>query len=282
MPRNQSLPELIEAYRDRRWHRDADDRVEDAVSAEKFIERVGFCSALTDSRRPGPSLYIAVCGRRDAHTPRNVQKDPETGLAWEIKDEVMRRGRVYYGKLLRGRSTFVCRRLLPSFYALWGVPRKRESVVLSPNAQKALRVLRREWEMSSGDLRKASRIDKRSDFNRAIDELQRTLRVIPVAVVSKPTFTYIWALTEIRFQEELRVVVSRDQALKNIAAAYLLGAGMTLQGELASVTGLSRPDAGAGNWALVDEGLALREAPGVYRWRDLPGSSLVAINDSRS
>jgi hypothetical protein len=28
---------------------------------------------LTDSRRPGPSLYVAVCGRRDAHMPRNVQ-----------------------------------------------------------------------------------------------------------------------------------------------------------------------------------------------------------------
>ena len=48
---------------------------------------------MTDCRRPGPSLYIAVCGRRDAHMPRNVQKDPECSLTWTIKDEVIRKGR---------------------------------------------------------------------------------------------------------------------------------------------------------------------------------------------
>ena len=70
------LPEEIEVFRDRMWRRDPENRVEDAHSAERFIEDVGFCEALTDSRRPGPSLYVAVCGRRDAHMPRNVQKDP--------------------------------------------------------------------------------------------------------------------------------------------------------------------------------------------------------------
>jgi hypothetical protein len=39
-----------------------------------FVERVGFAACLSDCRRPGPSLYIAVCGRRDAVMPRNVQK----------------------------------------------------------------------------------------------------------------------------------------------------------------------------------------------------------------
>ena len=48
--------------------------------AERFIEQVGFAACLTDSRRPGPSLYVAVCGRRDAVMPRNVQKDPEASL----------------------------------------------------------------------------------------------------------------------------------------------------------------------------------------------------------
>jgi hypothetical protein len=63
---------------------------------------VGFANTLTDTRRAGPSLYIAVCGRRDVSLPRNVQKDEETGLAWHLKDEVMRRGRVYLRET-RGR-----------------------------------------------------------------------------------------------------------------------------------------------------------------------------------
>ena len=40
---------------------------------------------------------------------------------------------------------------------------------------------------------------------------------------------------------------------------------MTIPGELARVTGLSRPEAGLGNRALVAEGYATMLAPGVYR-----------------
>jgi hypothetical protein len=207
--------------------------------------------------------------------PRNVQKDPESALAWTIKDDIMRRGRVYYGKLLRGRATFVTRRALPYFNALWGVPRHEETKLLSPAARAVLRVLRKEWEMGSRELREASRIDNRVDFNRALDELQKTLKVIPTEVIYKPTFTYIWSVTESRFHDELQMVVDREAALTEIARAYLSAAGMTLRGELTSVTGLSRPDTGSAHWSLVDDGDALRLAPGVYRWRDIPESLFV-------
>lgn len=259
------VPEDIESYRDRTWCRDPELRVEQALAAEKFIDRVGFCAALTDSRRPGPSLYIAVCGRRDAHTPRNVQKDPETSLAWTIKDEIVRRGRLYYGKLRGNRSIFIARKLVPHFNALSGLTRKQEPSLLSQPAQNILKVLRQEWEMATRDLRSASGVKERSVFTKAIDELQRVFKVIPGEIVYVPKFTYIWTLTESRFQDELATVVSREEALKEIARVYLAGAGMTLRGELARVTGLSNPDAGIGNWALVDEGFATRVAPGVYR-----------------
>jgi hypothetical protein len=269
MLRQHELPELIEVYRDRVWHREAENRIEDAASAERFIHRVGFCSAMTDCRRPGPSLYIGVCGRRDAYMPRNVQKDPESRLTWFIKDDLMRRGRVFYAKLKRGRLTFISPRMLPYFHALWGVPLAKEVEVLSDDARSVLRVLRREWEMGTRDLRLASRIDERGRFNRAIDDLQKTFKVIPGDVIYKPTFSYIWSLAESRFHDELALRVSREEGLKEIARAYLIGAGMTLRGELASVTGVSRSEAGSGNWALVDEGVALRLDPGVYRWREL-------------
>src|ERR1051325_10381864 len=263
MPFNQ-LPEVIEAYRDRTWCRDPELRIEDAPAAEAFIERVGFCAALTDSRRPGPSLYIAVCGRRDAHMPRNVQKDPEARLTWYIKDELVRRGRVYYGKLRGNRSIFVARRLLPAFHALIRVHRRATAPELSDEARRVMKALRKEWEMASRDLREASGVKDRSSFNKAIDELQKALKVIPSEIVYDPIFTYIWSLSEARFQDELQKKISSDQAITEIARTYLQSAGMTLRGELAKVTGLSNPDAGAGNWALVDEGFANRLAPGVY------------------
>jgi hypothetical protein len=113
------LPEQIELHRDRMWRRDEDRRVESAIAAERFIEDVGFANTLTDARRAGPSLYIAVCGRRDVSLPRNVQKDEETRVTWYLKDEVMRRSRVYYAKLAGGRSMFVAPRLISHFAAIW-------------------------------------------------------------------------------------------------------------------------------------------------------------------
>ena len=262
------LPEEIEVHRDRTWCREPELRIEEPLAAERFIDRVGFCSALTDSRRPGPSLYIAVCGRRDAHTPRNVQKDAETSLAWTIKDEVVRRGRVYYGKLRGSRSIFITRRLVPHFNTLSGLTRSQEAAVLSQPAQDILKVLRKEWEMSTGDLRASSGVKERRAFTKAIDELQRVFKVIPGEIIYEPKFTYIWTVTESRFAHELASSVSREEALKEIARAYLAGAGMTWRGELARVTGFSNPHAGIGNWALVDEGFALRVAPGVYCLKD--------------
>jgi hypothetical protein len=52
---------------------------------------------------------IAVCGRRDVSLSRSIQKRRQKNprLTWYLKDEVMRRGRVYYAKLAGGRSMFV-------------------------------------------------------------------------------------------------------------------------------------------------------------------------------
>ena len=259
-----SIPAEIDDYRDARWCREATRQVETVVDAERFIEQVGFTACLTDSRRPGPSLYVAVCGRRDAVLPRNVQKDPETSLTWTLKDQVIRRGRMYYAKLARGKTMFLAPRMIPYFHAVWGVRRSEEAQRLSRNARAVLKVLRHEWEMSSGDLRTESGIRDRRAFTAAIDELQAAMIVVPSEIVYQP-FTYIWTLAVGRFPDGLRRRVGRDTALREIARGFLAGAGMTVPGELARVTGLSRPDAGRGNRALVAEGYASSPAAGVYR-----------------
>jgi hypothetical protein len=257
------LPEQIELHRDRRWRRDEDLRVESAASAERFIEDVGFANTLTDARRAGPSLYIAVCGRRDVSLPRNVQKNEETRLTWYLKDEVMRRGRVYYAKLAGGRSMFVAPRLISHFAAVWMPRRKEESLVLSVPAQRVLKVLRREHELATADLRAESRVTERPAFTRALDELQRHMKVIPQDVIYQP-FSYIWIPAEDRFPTELRKLIRRKTALREIARAYLAGAGMSVLGETARASGLSRVEAGVGNHQLVDERYAIRVRQGIY------------------
>jgi hypothetical protein len=258
-----SLPEQIELHRDRMWRREEELRVEGALDAERFIEDVGFANTLTDTRRAGPSLYIAVCGRRDVSLPRNVQKDEETRLTWYLKDEIMRRGRVYYAKLAGGRSMFVAPRLISSFAAVWMPQKKDEPRTLSKAAQRVLKVLRREHELATADLRAESGVTERAAFTRALDELQRQLKVIPQDVIYQP-FSYIWGLAEDRFPAELRKRATRKTALREIARAYLTGAGMTLLGETARASGLNRVEAGLGNHQLVDEGYAVRVSRGVY------------------
>jgi hypothetical protein len=264
MKRGPEVSADAEEFRDERWHRDATRQLETAFDAERFVERVGFAACMTDSRRPGPSLYVAVCGRRDAVMPRNVQKDPESSHTWLLKDDLVRRGKVYYGKLAGARAMFVAPRLIPYFQSVWGVPRADEARRLSRPARAILRVLRREWEMATADLREDAGIADRATFTRALDELQAAMLVVPSAVYYQPKFTYVWTLAVGRFPGELRRRVRREIALREIARAFLSSAGMTVPGELARVTGLSRPDAGLGNRALVAEGFATMPARGVY------------------
>ena len=260
-----ALPESIDEHRDHWWRREVTRQIESVSAAERFIEEVGFAACMTDARRPGPSLYVAVCGRRDAVMPRNVQKDPESSQTWVLKDDLLARGNVYYAKLSRGKATFVAPRMIPYFNAIWGVKRSEEPRRLSQTARKIVHVLRREWEMATCDLREDAGVNDRTRFNRALDELQAAMLVVPSAVFYQPKFTYIWTLAVGRFPDALRKRVNRDVALREIARCFLAGAGMTVPGELARVTGLSRPDAGRGNRALVAEGYATMIEPGTYR-----------------
>ena len=196
--------------------------------------------------------------------PRNVQKDPEASQAWRLKDEIVRRGNVYYGKLAGARTLFIARRMIPYFHAVWGLRRAEEARRLSRPAQAILRVLRREWEMATSDLRQDAGIADRARFTRALDELQAAMLVIPSAVYYQPKFTYIWTLAVGRFPDELQRRVARATGLREIARCFLSGAGMTVPGELTRVTGIPRPDAGRGNRALIAEGFATMPSRGVY------------------
>jgi len=278
MRRKPELPEEIEEHRDECWRREGTRQVETAFDAERFIEQVGFAACLTDSRRPGPSLYVAVCGRRDAVMPRNVQKDPEASLTWVLKDEIVARGKVYYAKLARGKTMFLAPRMIPHFHAVWGMRRSEEPRRLSKNARAIVHVLRKEWEMSTADLRDESGVRDRKKFSVGLDELQAAMIVTPSQVFYQPKFTYIWTLAVGRFPDALRRRVNRETALREIARCFLVGAGMTIPGELARVTGLSRPEAGRGNRALVAEGYAAMPAPGTYHLA--ASRALCSSNDS--
>lgn len=259
------MPEEIEQYRDRKWHREGALQINTAEDVEAMVEDLGFCLGLTDARTDLPSIYVAVCGRRDAFVPRHVQKDPEASKAWVLKDEVIARGRVYYAKLVKGKSWFVAPRLIPAFNTIWGCSKKAEANALSTNAQRVLKVLRKEWEMATADLRAECGFKNKADLTKAIDELQKKMKVVPQEVVYVPKFTYIWTLAEARFPDELGTKPPREEAVREIARAYLKMCGQTQLGSLAGKFGFYRWEAGKANHELVDEGFAERLGTGIYR-----------------
>jgi hypothetical protein len=108
------------------------------------------------------------------------------------------------------------------------VRRSEEKRRLSRNAQVILRVLRKEWEMSTADLRDESAVKDRKAFTRGLDELQAAMIVVPSEVFYQPKFTYVWTLGVGRFPEALIRRVSRETALREIARCFLAGAGMTI------------------------------------------------------
>lgn len=263
------LSEGIEEYRDVLWRRSESTRIRTAEEAEALVNDLGFCLGLTDSRTDLPSLYIAVCGRRDVQSPRNVQKDEETSLAWVIKDEVMRRGKVFYSKLAKSRATFVARELVPFFHSIYRIPKSEEGQKLSPDANRVLGVLRTEWESSTADLRTDSGITDRKRLTKALNDLQKCMKVVPYEVIYKPRFTYLWTLAEERYPKEIAKEVTREAAVRELARVFLRALGMTRRADLAKALGIPRWEAGAANQALVEEGVASRIGIGVYCLRKL-------------
>ena len=100
-----------------------------------------------------------------------------------LKDEVIARGKVYYAKLIKGHSMFLSPAMIPIFNSIWGVSKKAEKDELSGNAKKVLKVLRKEWEMATSDLRAETGIKEKKDLTKAIDELQRRMKVVPQEVL---------------------------------------------------------------------------------------------------
>ena len=79
--------------------------------------------------------------------------------------------------------------------------------------------------MATSDLRDESRVRDRKAFNRAIDELQAAMLVIPSEVYYLPKFTYVWTLAVGRFPDGLRRRVRREVALCEIARSFSTARG---------------------------------------------------------
>jgi hypothetical protein len=173
-------------------------RVQTIEQARRFVNDVGFCFFWPIQGVELPNLFHAIAGRvRDVPNEHN---DPDISKCWGWKDQSLGQKRWYYGKLLHKKATMVSMALLPAFYALspnFGSDedylQDYEAGLLSFEAKSIFEVLMKSGPMDTVKLRKESRLSaeaSKATFERALVELQGTLRILPVGVAEAGAWRY--------------------------------------------------------------------------------------------
>jgi hypothetical protein len=191
----------LEALRDITFRRRPDLRLRDVPSILRFVDRVGF-AFLYRAGSELPSVWGAVAGRRNPVLPRHTHQDEGVGLAWEAKDVLAARRKIFYGKLIHGSPTLVSLELFPAFYALSGNRgedgdhlRWAREGLLGHAARRIIEVLIRNPPLTTADLKVQSGFSgsrRRYAFDKAMAELQGKLLVVKYAELYDPKFTFIW------------------------------------------------------------------------------------------
>ena len=232
-----------------KWRTRRDLRITTEKDALDFIDDVGFCFAFAGSgiiagRRQFlaettedtfgknllPSLWEAVCGVPGGIPATHPHHDPYIGPVWGYKDALPLRRKVFYGKVLRQKPTFISSKVLPCFYALFGSPTPEKDYLqeyqrgaLSQEAKDIFECLLRSGCLPNTLLRgELGMLDKarKYRFQKAMTELQSTLRIVKVGISNDGT---IWDLFSRWMPEVIEAAsrIKRKKAMKNIALTYI-------------------------------------------------------------
>jgi hypothetical protein len=188
---------ILAAYRQRTFRLAPDLRLHDQAGAVQFVNEQGMVFFWPFKGVEFPSLWTAVAGDRpvaDGH-------DDPGHVTWGWKDGLLGKKLVYYARILRKRNTFLSLALLPYFYALspnYGSPEEDylidyEAGELTAEARAVYEALLDNGVLDTVALRKAARLtSKASDaaFNRALEVLQTSFRILPVGVAEAGAWNY--------------------------------------------------------------------------------------------
>lgn len=222
--------EEIETLRDQTFFRTGERQVRSVEQAERFINTVGFCFAFKASRSELPCLWHAAAGERTPDYPLHVQNDPYISLVWIAKDQLAAEKKVYYGKALKKRPTFISLEYFPYFYKVINHQRGDHYLTdylrggLSRDARRILDVLNEQSPQITADLKAAAAManpDKRLAFDSAMAELQSRFYVVKIGEFYDP-FTFLWDLVDRRFADEISASakLDADQAREKILLCY--------------------------------------------------------------
>jgi hypothetical protein len=214
-------------------------RIRTKTEALGFIRAVGFCYAFTPGPGSLPSLFEVLDTRSD---------NRRWSWAWDWKEALPAEKRVFYGRLLGRKPTFVSMEFLPYFFALTGNVGEPDDYVQLYDAGKLSALARRVHElvasrgpMTTRQIRAVLEPHRRGSSSRllrALAELQSLFLLARIGEVGDHpgNYAYVWDL----FERWLPDVVARASGITHRAAAA------SVLEQYVRITGAPRPaDAGA-------------------------------------
>src|SRR5512132_745034 len=223
------LDDALEAHRAKvnRVH-----RVRSADQLVTMVDAFGFCFAFT--LRTGDAPIPACFDHLSTSS-----EDRKWGWMWGWKDELPEEKRLYYGKLLVRKPTFVSMNMLPTFYATFGRAGEADDHLedvragrLSDIARRVIDYLAQRGETQTKRMRADLGItsqEGKSDYAKAIEELQRLMYVARVRAVGegREDYNYTYDLFVHRYPETVRAA---ERATSADAMTTLLGHLLDLTG----------------------------------------------------
>jgi DNA-binding Lrp family transcriptional regulator len=205
--------------------------VRTADALVRMVDELGFCFAFTaEAAYPIPAAFDHLDTRSDGR---------KWEWMWGWKDELAADKRLYYGKLLVRKPTFVSMKMLPVFYATFGRAGEPDDHLddiragrLSEIARRIIEFLAVNGETQTKRIRAALGItsqEGKSDYAKAIEELQRLMYIARVRAVGegREDYNYTYDLFVRRYPETVRAA---ERASSADAIAALLGHLLALAG----------------------------------------------------
>jgi hypothetical protein len=190
-------PDQLKRYRAETFCMTAQGRIYSAQQAVEFVNRRGFVFFWPIKDITFPSLWVAAAGDR----PVADEHDDPGHKTWGWKDAMLPKKVWFYTRLLRKRNTIVSLQSIPYFYALspnFGSPEEDylieyEEGRMPLETRQVYEALLKEGPLDTLALRRAAHLQSSSSntaFNRALESLQVSLRILPVGVSEAGAWHY--------------------------------------------------------------------------------------------
>ncbi len=223
------------AHRARTFHLPPLKPLSSPSQALRFVNERGFVFFWPIKGVDFPSLWTTVAGDRpvpDAH-------DDPGHITWGWKDDALPKRIWYYAKILRRKATMISLDIVPYFYALsdnYGSPEEDHLVAyeegrLTSAAKNIYDALLKEGALDTISLRKAARMTsaKESEWNRALEDLQKDFKILPVGVaeVGAWKYAFIYQITARHYPDlpEQARVIGESQARMKLLELYFDSVG---------------------------------------------------------